>query len=312
MATSDQARRVRGTRRWSPRAKREFTAGLIFALPWIIGFLAFLVYPMVASMYYSFTRYDLPLTPRWTGLANYIQLLTDDRLFWKSLANSMYLSVVVIPASVVFSLLCAILLNLEIRGQAVWRTIYILPNLMPAVAGAILWSWIMNPQLGLVNNFLKIFGITRGPLWFNSPTWSKPSLIIMQLWGVGGMTIIYLAALQNVPKALYEAAQLDGAGPWKRFTNVTLPMISGVTLFQLITNVIWALGFFTTAYILGGSMGAPQESLLFYGLYLYTLAFEYLRMGYASAMAWVLFVITLVITLITLRTSREYTFYEVI
>ena len=170
----------------------------------------------------------------------------------------------------------------------------------------------MNPQLGLVNNFLKLFGITRGPLWFNSPTWSKPSLIIMQLWGVGGMTIIYLAALQNVPRALYEAAQLDGAGPWRRFTNVTLPIISGVTLFQFITNIVWALGFFTTAYILGGSMGAPQESLLFYGLYLYTLAFEYLRMGYASAMAWVLFVITLVITLITLRTSKQYTFYEVI
>ena len=137
-AAASQVTRMRVRRGWSPRAKREYIAGLVFASPWIIGFLVFLVYPMVASLYYSFTRYDLPLTPRWTGLANYIQLLTDDRLFLKSLANSMYLSVVVIPASIVFSLLCAILLNLEIRGQAVWRTIYILPNLMPAVAGAIL------------------------------------------------------------------------------------------------------------------------------------------------------------------------------
>jgi multiple sugar transport system permease protein len=295
----------------SRRTRSEFIAGTVFASPWIIGFFAFLLYPMVASLYYSFTKYTLPQPPSWAGMQNYVGLV-HDRFFWQSLGNSMYLTFIGIPPQLVFALFCAVLLNWEIRGQAIWRTIYVLPTLMPAVAGAILWRWLLNPQLGLVNAALALIGI-RGPLWLGSATWSKPSLIIMQIWGVGGMTIIYLAALQDVPKTLYEAAELDGASRWRKFWDVTIPMISPVTLFQLITSILWALQFFSQAFILGeGSSGAPLGSLRFYGLYLYHLAFESLRMGYASAMAWILFLISLVITLITLRISSRFTYYEVI
>ncbi len=300
-------------RKWSKLAQQEFVAGLVFTLPWIIGVLAFLAYPMVASLYYSFTRYDIPVAPRWVGLANYIQLLSKDRFFPKALYNTIYLTAIGIPVQLVFSLFCALLLNLKIKGQAVWRTIYVLPTLMPAVVTAILWNWILNPNLGLVNNLLKLLHIT-GPLWFASPLWSKPSIIIMQTWGVGSMTIIYLAALQGVPQELYEAAELDGAGTWSQFVHVTLPIISPVTLFQLITGILWTLQFFTAAYLIGGgggNPGAPQGSLLFYGLYLYVVAFEYLKMGYASALAWILFFVSVIVTVVLLKTSNRWTHYDV-
>jgi len=303
--------------RWSRNARREFVAGILFAMPWIIGVLAFLAYPMLASLYYSFTRYDIPVAPRWIGISNYIALVTKDRFFPKALWNSAYLTFVGIPAQLVFALFCAMLLNLKVRGQAIWRTIYVLPTLMPAVVMALLWNWILNPNLGIVNNALKLLGI-KGPLWFASALWSKPSIIIMQVWAVGAMTIIYLAALQGVPQELYEAAELDGAGRWRKFWHVTLPMISPVTLFQLITGIIWSLQYFTQAYIIsasGGSaaqtMGAPQGSLLFYGLYLYIQAFEYLRMGYASALAWILFLISALVTWALIRTSGRWTYYDI-
>ena len=314
MAVSGMPLRRRG---WSRNAQREFVAGLLFALPWIIGVLAFLAYPMLASLYYSFTRYDIPVAPRWIGITNYINLVTKDRFFPKALWNSAYLTIIGIPAQLIFALFCAMLLNLKIKGQAIWRTIYVLPTLMPAVVMALLWNWILNPNLGIVNNALKVIGI-KGPLWFASPVWSKPSIIIMQVWAVGAMTIIYLAALQGVPQELYEAAELDGAGRWRKFWHVTLPMISPVTLFQLITGIIWSLQYFTQAYIIsasGGSaaqtMGAPQGSLLFYGLYLYIQAFEYLRMGYASALAWILFLISALVTWMLIRTSGRWTYYDI-
>jgi len=314
MAVSGMPLRRRG---WSRNAQREFVAGLLFALPWIIGVLAFLAYPMLASLYYSFTRYDIPVAPRWIGITNYINLVTKDRFFPKALWNSAYLTIIGIPAQLIFALFCAMLLNLKIKGQAIWRTIYVLPTLMPAVVMALLWNWILNPNLGIVNNALKVIGI-KGPLWFASPVWSKPSIIIMQVWAVGAMTIIYLAALQGVPQELYEAAELDGAGRWRKFWHVTLPMISPVTLFQLITGIIWSLQYFIQAYIIsasGGSaaqtMGAPQGSLLFYGLYLYIQAFEYLRMGYASALAWILFLISALVTWMLIRTSGRWTYYDI-
>ena len=300
-------------RKWSARARREFAAGLIFSAPWILGVLIFIAYPMVASFYYSFTRYDMPKDPRWIGLDNYLKLFTD-RFFWKSLGNSFYLTIIGIPVQLAFSLFCAILLNLKIKGQAFWRTIYVLPNLMPAVVMAILWNWILNPRLGLINNLLKAIGI-EGPLWFASPNWSKPSMIVILTWGVGFMTILYLAALQGVPNELYEAAEIDGAGALAKFYHITLPMISPVTLFQLVTGIIWSLGFFTQAYLIGGggqNPGAPQGSLLFYGLFLYIQAFEYLKMGYASAIAWVLFIISAVVTYIILKTSNRWTYYDVV
>ena len=302
-------------RRWSPTARREFMAGLLFASPYIIGVLVFLAYPMISSLYFSFTRYDIPKTPIFIGLDNYVKLFTDDRFFPKALWNSLYLTIFGIPIQLAFSLFCALLLNMKIKGQAVWRTIYVLPNLMPAVVMAILWNWMFNPRLGLINNVLKIFGI-KGPLWFASPEWSKPSMIIMLTWGVGFMIILYLAALQGVPNELYESAEIDGAGNVRKFWSITLPLISPVTLFQLITGIIWSLGFFTQAYLIGGggtnNPGAPQGSLLFYGLYLYVQAFEYLKMGYASAIAWVLFLISASVTVLILWSSRRWTYYDVV
>lgn len=300
--------------RWSKHARREFLAGLLFSAPWLIGLIVIIVYPMLTTLYYSFTRYDIPLEPRWIGLKNYIDLFTNDRFFPKALFNSAFLTLIGIPAQLAFALACAMLLNIKIRGQAIWRTVYILPTLMPPVALALLWRWMLNPELGLINNALRAVGIT-GPLWFADPLWSKPSVILMQLWAVGAMTVIYLAALQGVPHELYEAAEIDGAGRLQRFWNITLPMISPVTLFQLITGVIWSLKFFTEAYIIGGvgsSPGAPEGSLLFYGLYLYVQGFQYLNMGYAAAMAWILFVITALATWLILRGLRRWTFYDVL
>ena len=300
-------------RRWSKMAQREFWAGLLFALPWIIGVVAFLSYPLLATFYYSFTRYEIPLPPRWIGLENYVKLFTADRFFPLALWNSLYLTVVGIPAQLLFALFCALLLDMKIRGQAIWRTIYIVPTLMPPVAMAILWNWILNPKLGIVNNWLAAVGI-KGPLWFASPDWSKPSLVIRRVWAVGGMTIIYLAALQAVPAELYEAAEIDGASGPRKFLNITLPLISPVTLFQLVTGVIWSLQYFTQAYILSaqnGALGAPQGSMLFYGLYLYAQAFQSLQMGYASALAWILLLISALITWITLVTSKRWTHYDV-
>jgi multiple sugar transport system permease protein len=298
----------------SKAKRRELFAGLAFASPYIIGVVIFLAYPIVASFYYGFTRYDIPLPPVWVGLRNYISIFTSDRRFFRALGNSAYLTFIGIPIQLVFALFCAMLLNMKIRGHAIWRTIYVLPTLMPAVAMAILWNWILNPQLGLVNHLLGLVGI-RGPLWFASPAWSKPSVILMQTWSVGFMTVLYLAALQGVPHELYEAAMIDGAGQLRRFFSITVPLISSVTLFQLITGIIWSLQFFAQAYIIGGggaTPGQPQGSLLFYSLYLYVEAFEYLNMGYASALGWILFIIAAGVTWLVLHTSRRWAYYDVV
>jgi multiple sugar transport system permease protein len=300
--------------RWTKRAQREFFVGLIMASPYIIGVLAFLAYPMLSSLYYSFTKYEIPLPPKWLGLDNYVKMFTRDRFFPQALWNSFYLTVIGIPIQLIFALFCAMLLNLKIRGQAFWRTIYVLPTLMPAVAMAILWQWILNPKLGIVNHLFSLVGI-KGPLWFTDPAWAKPAIILMQTWGVGFTTILYLAALQGVPTELYESAEIDGANSLRKFFHITIPMISPVTLFQLVTGILWSLQFFTGAYIIGGggsTPGRPQGSLLFYALYLYIQAFEYLRMGYASALAWVLFAIAAAVTWLLLRSSERWTYYDVV
>ena len=298
---------------WSAEKKRDFWAGFLFALPWILGVLLFQAYPMVASLFYSFSIYDIPKAPVFIGFKNFIDMF-HDRFFTQSLWNSTYLVIVGIPIQLAYSLICALLLNIKIKGQALWRTIYVLPVLMPEVVLAILWNWILNPNLGILNNLLKAIGI-KGPLWLASPVWSKPSIVLMQTWAVGIMIILYLAALQGVPEEYYEAAEIDGATPLQKFFMITIPMISPVTLFQLITSISWALQYFTTAYILGtasGSLGAPRGSTLFYGLYLYQVAFVYLRMGYASALAWMLFIISAAASWIVLKVSNRWTYYNVV
>jgi multiple sugar transport system permease protein len=305
------ARRSKTT--WSAEKKRDFWAGFLFALPWILGVLLFQAYPMVASLFYSFSIYDIPKAPVFIGLKNFIDMF-HDRFFTQSLWNSTYLVIVGIPIQLAYSLICALLLNIKIKGQALWRTIYVLPVLMPEVVLAILWNWILNPNLGILNNLLKAIGI-KGPLWLASPVWSKPSIVLMQTWAVGIMIILYLAALQGVPEEYYEAAEIDGATPLQKFLMITIPMISPVTLFQLITSISWALQYFTTAYILGqasGSLGAPRGSTLFYGLYLYQVAFVYLKMGYASALAWMLFIISAAASWVVLKVSNRWTYYNVV
>ncbi len=289
----------------TPRQRRDLWLGLAFVSPWLVGFLVFTVYPVLASLFFSFTDYNVVSAPRWIGTRNYADLFSDP-LFGKTLYNTLYLALLGIPFSLLVSLLIAMLLNQRVRFQGVFRTLYFLPSVVPAVAAALLWRWFLNPDYGPVNEFLWQFGI-NGPGWLADPAWSKPALILAGLWGVGGSMVIYLAGLQNVPVALYEAADLDGAGSWQRFRYVTLPMLSPVILFNLIMGIITSFQAFTNIYIMTG--GGPSNSTLVYALYLYQNAFQFFRMGYASAMAWVLLVITTAALALVFRTSG-WVYYE--
>jgi multiple sugar transport system permease protein len=297
----------------SRQTRRELKWGLIFITPWILGFLLFHLYPTIASLYFSFTDKALVRTPEWVGFDNYVKLLTRDKQFYKAIGNTLYMVVFAVPLGIIFAFFTALLLNMKIRGQAVFRTVYYLPTVVPVVAGTLLWLWILNPQYGIMNQALQAVGL-RSPAWFGSPMWSKPALILMGLWAVGTSTVLYLAALQGVPQEMYEAATLDGAGWWQRTLKITIPMVSPVTLFIAITSIIGTFQLFTQAYVIGGTgggaNGAPRESLLFYAIYLYRQGFIYLKMGYASAMAWILFIIIMVVTLILMKSSARYTYYE--
>ena len=304
-----------GRQRFSHDARRRFLWGMFFIAPWAIGFLAFILYPMGASLYYSFTSYNIISDPQFIGWTNYVQLITNDSYFRQALGNTLYLTIIGVPCQLVVGFLTALLLNFKVRGMAIFRTIVVLPSIMPTVAVTVLFIWILNPNLGAINQLLHYVGIT-GPDWLGDPAWSKISIILIQIWGVGSTTIIYLAGLQGVPQNLYEAADLDGASTLGKVRHITIPMVSGVTLFNLVTGIIWSFQYFTQAYIIGGgsgssaATGAPQGSLLFYAVYLFSTAFNYLAMGYASAMAWILFLIIMTITILTLRLSSRWVFYE--
>jgi len=298
----------------SRKSKRDLFWGILFITPWILGFIMFYLYPTVASLFYSFADKALMNQANFVGLTNYIQLLTADELFGKAIYNTVYMVLVGVPLNIVIAFLTALLLNMEIkRGLAVYRTIYYLPTVMPSVAGVLLWMWILNPQYGILNQALQIFGL-RSPAWFADPTWSKPALVMMGVWGIGGSTVLYLAALKGVPKEYYESATLDGATWLQKTWGITIPLVSPVTLFITITSVINVFQIFTQAYIIGGTEGgangAPRDSLLFYAVYLYRQGFIYLKMGVASAMAWILFLIILAVTFVMLKTSNLWTHYE--
>ncbi len=287
--------------------------GLLFASPWIIGFLIFQLYPILASAYYSFTDFNLFQSPTWVGLENYRALFQDDR-FFKGLFNTLYMTVIGVPLGLVLALLTALALNTPSRLQPLYRSIVYLPTIVPIVAATYLWRWILNAQYGYMNLWLGRLGLPQ-PLWQEDALWTKPALILIGLWMIGGTTIIYLAALQEVPRSYYEAAEIDGAGWWSKFWNITLPAISPVTLFQLVIGIIASLQYFTQAYLfaqtrLNTASGGPGDSLLMYGLYLFQNAFVFLKMGYASAMAWILFLISLAITLVVLRLSKYWVYYE--
>ena len=295
--------------KWSVRDRLNFKTGMLFLLPWTIGFLVFTLYPMVASFFYSFTIYHPRQPNEWIGLQNYANLLTDDK-FWKSLSNTLYMVVIGVPITLLTSFFCAVLLNLKVRGQSIYRVIYFLPSIVPTVASTILWLWILNPQTGILNTLLGYIGI-QGPNWMSNPAWSKPGLILLGMWGMGGTIVIYLSGLQDVPVSLLEAAELDGASWWQRLWHVTIPMVSPITLFNLITGVIAMFQYFAQAYVFRGThdLGYPLNSTLFYSVYLYQNGFLWLKMGYASAMAWVLFIIILICTLLLLKISERFTYY---
>jgi multiple sugar transport system permease protein len=260
------------------------------------------------SLYYSFCDYDTLSSPHWVGGENYRLLFTQDPLFWRSLGNTFYMVLFGLPLSMAASLTLAFLLNQKLRGMAFYRTVFYLPSITPVVATSILWLWLLNPEIGLVNAGLARIGI-RGPGWLIDPEWAKPALILMGLWGAGGGMLIYLAGLQDVPQSLYEAAALDGAGSWARLRHITLPFLSPILLFNLIMGLIGTFQYFTQVYVMTNGTGGPQDATLFYALRLFQSGFIDFKMGYASAMAWGLFGITLACALLIFRTSARWVYY---
>lgn len=290
--------------------KPESLAGYFFASPWLIGFVVFTAGPIFASIVYSFCQYDVLHPAKYVGLDNYREMLTGDRLFRLSLANTLYM-MIGIPIGMAAGLAIAMLLNTDVRGLRAYRTIFYLPAVVPAVASSILWIWVLNPQLGLINSFLRMLGVDDPPTWLNSTSWafgSKAGIILMGLWGAGAGMVFWLAGLKSIPEHLYEAADIDGAGPLTKFRHVTLPMLSPYIFFALITGVIGTLQIFSEAYIM--TQGGPDGSTTFYAYYLFNNAFRYFKMGYASAMAWILFLIVLVLTLVQMAVARRWVHYE--
>ncbi len=295
----------------SPRVHRRkqlkrLAKGLAFCSPWLLGFLFFGVLPIVGSFYYSFTVYSILQPPRWIGLDNYVDIFTDDRLFWLALGNTLYYAFFANLIGGMLALGLAMLLNMRVRWLSLYRTIFYLPVIVPIVASSIVWLWLFNPQYGVLNYAFSAFNIPPIP-WLTDPAWSKNSLIIMSLWSIGNAVVIFLAGLQDIPVELLEAADLDGAGAFKKIRYVTIPMITPVILFNLVIGLIGGFQVFTQAYVM--TNGGPADSTLFYALYLYQSAFRFFKMGYASALAWILFVLILGSSLALFRSSSHWVHY---
>jgi multiple sugar transport system permease protein len=296
---------------------------LAFMSPWLLGFTIFFGYPLVMTAYYSFTHYDLLSAPKWVGLANYRYLFTGDQRIWPAVSNTLWIIAVAVPLNAVFAFGVALMLSRARRGIGFFRTVFYLPALVPPVAATLGFVYLLNPGTGPVNNLLRHLGLPD-PLWFDSPTWSKPSLVLLGLWGVGNLMIIFLAAVIDVPRHLYESAELDGAGAWQSMRWVTLPTISPVILFAIVIGVIEGLQYFTQAYVAStiaagsaasategaNSLGYPLDSTLFYPVLLYQQGFRYFNMGYASAMAMLLLAVAFAVTFIIVRNSRRWVHYQ--
>ncbi len=287
------------------REQRNLLAGLLFISPALVGVLAFALWPILQSLYYSFQDYDILRPPFFVGLRNYEDLM-DDRVFGIALRNTLYMVLWGLPIHLAFDFLMALALNMRLRGLTLYRTIFYLPSITPVVAATIVWLWIFNGQYGILRTLLGFFGVP--PIGFlTHPDWTKPSMIFMGLWFGGNTILIYLAGLRDVPVSLLESADLDGAGAVRKTWHITLPMVSPVIFYTLIINVIGYFQYFTEAWVLtasrDGTAGGPANSLLFYAMYLYQAAFQQFKMGYASAMAWILFLIVLLATWILFRSS---------
>ena len=291
----------------SNRTERQnLLKGLAFLSPWIVGFLAFTLLPVLLSLYYSFCNYSLLQPPVFRGLINY-ESLAHDKDFWTAVRNTAYYAVLALPLGLVVALGLALLLNQKVRGLSIYRTIIFLPSLVPAVASAMLWLWLLNDKLGLINIALRGIGIHNPPGWLSTTTWAMPALVLMSLWGVGNTVIIYLAGLQDIPRELYEAANLDGAGPVGILLNVTIPSLSPVIFFNLIMGIIGTLQVFTLPYIM--TQGGPAHATYFFTYYIFDNAFVYIKMGLASALSWVQLLVILALTAIAFWSSRHWVHY---
>jgi len=286
---------------------RTNRVGLAFISPWLVGVSVFVLWPFLASIYLSFTKFDIVNAPNWVGVANYRSLLTEDPLFWKSLQVTLTYALLAVPLCAVAGVALAVLLNQKVRGMSFFRAAFYVPSVVPTVATAVVFMWILNPEIGLVNGLLKQVGI-KGPAYLQDPNTALLSLVAMSLWSVGGSMVIYLAGLKDIPAHLYEAAMMDGANAWQRMKTVTLPLLTPVILFNVVMSVIGSFQYFTEAYVM--TQGGPEQSTTFFALYLFQRAWQFLDLGYASAMAWILFAIVVTVTTVILRTQSKWVHYR--
>jgi multiple sugar transport system permease protein len=302
----DPVASTRGQRPAGRLRRQEIRNFYLFISPWLLGFVLFVLFPVLFSLYLSFTEYNVVTPARFVGLDNYVRL-AQDPLFWKSLSNTGIYTALHLPLALLLALMLALLLNRNVRGTPIFSSIFYLPSIIPIVSTSLMWMWIFNLKWGVLNLFLRALGLKAIP-WLGSEFWAKPALVVMSLWWVGTNMVIYLASLKDVPQELYEAAEVDGAHAWTKFWRITLPMISPTILFTVIMGVIGSFQVFAQANIM--TEGGPQDATLFLVLYLYNNAFRWLRMGYASTLAWVLFLIVLVMTLLILKFSSRQVYYE--
>ena len=299
-------RRFRGA---SVNQIKEALQGYLYISPWILGFIFFTLGPVLASAYYSLTRYTLLRTPLWIGLGNYEQAFFKDRLFWKSVERTVLWAITTVPLGIIGSFLAALLLDRGVRGTTIWRICFFLPSLTPSVASVMLWLWMLQPDVGVVNQLIRLAFDVKGPGWLVDSTWALPSLIMISLWSSIGSNrmLIFLAGLQGVPQELYDASVVDGANWWQKIRNVTLPLISPTIFFNLVLGIIGSFQVFGMAFI--ATAGGPAYATYFYALHLYQTAFRSFDMGYGSALAWILFLTILVLTLLQTRMSRGWVYY---
>jgi len=295
-------KRRRGAMFW-----RDTVNGYLFIGPVVLGLIVFVIGPMIASFYISFTDYPLLRSPKFVGIDNFVQMFTKDELFWRSLKVTVTFAVMQLPLGMTGSLLVAILLNQKVKGIPFFRTCFYMPAIVPAIASAVLWAWLLNPDWGLVNAILKALHLPTSR-FLAEPETALPSLVLMSLWGIGGGMVIYLAGLQAIPESLYEAAKIDGANSWQLFWKITLPLLTSTIFFNLVMGLIGTFQYFAPAFIL--TNGGPMFATYFYNLMLYERAFRWLKMGYASAMAWFLLIIVLILTLLVFRSSSMWVYYE--
>lgn len=296
-------------RRWSPKKRRENLYGYLFLTPWLIGFFGLFVGPGLWSLYLSLTKYDVIGSAEFIGTDNYVKMFTNDDLFYTSLWRTFYFAGLGVPLGVLGSMFLAILLNQKLKGVSVYRTLFFMPTLVPLVASVVLWKWLLDTNFGIVNQTLVGWGVTDPPGWFSDRAWAIPSLIIMRLWGsIGGtQMIIFLAGLQGIPEELYDAADIDGAGPWARIRNVTIPLLTPTIFFNTVLGIIGALQTFAAAFV--ATEGGPGYATWFFSLHIWKQAFDYFNMGYGAALAWFFAIIIVTLTVFQMQLSKRWVFY---